>query len=128
MDGIPGELIGILRRAFAESEVFEDNRTLRNFFKERESLKPWWTSVPEGHNPQSRADGLIGFLSNKSRARGRTTEWYDGLPLLVIFIGELILYYKEKCESGRGEPPEEVMSLFIAVAPSVPGLPLTGTH
>lgn len=124
MDGIPGELFGILRRAFEKSEVFESNRTLRDFFEARQSLNPWYSSVPEADSLHGRVDALIAFLSNKSRARGRTTEWYDGLPLLVIFIGELILYYKEKRESGRGEPPEEVMSLFIAVAPSVPELPL----
>lgn len=94
MSGIPSELWLQLRKVFMECDVFESDRKLREFFQ-RESLSPFKSSLPEADSVGARADMLIAYLHNKARAVGISQKWFDGKNVLLIFIGELFLYYRQ---------------------------------
>lgn len=110
MAGLPSELFNALQWALVECEVFESPSSLRSFF-ERESLRPWRNTLPEGTNVHSRVAQTIALLVDKRRASGVCDEWYDGQSALAIFLGELWLYYN----SGERTTPEKVRQVMEAL-------------
>lgn len=84
--GIPHSLLMQIRRELPKCDELQSHARLRSVFG-AEELQPWRAGLPEADSLMERVDLTIEYLRDKRRA--------DGRYALVLFLGQLAVYYDE---------------------------------
>jgi hypothetical protein len=84
--GISHSLLMEIRRELPRCDEFQSHARLRSVFG-AEELEPWRAGFPEADSLMERVDLTIEYLRDKRRTDGRSA--------LVLFLGQLAIYYDE---------------------------------
>lgn len=68
MPGIPSEIYFKLKQTLSDCDQLRSHERLINFFNANEKLKPWCDGLPETANLNERAERVISYLVDQSRA------------------------------------------------------------